>query len=269
METTSVKSLFLSVLKSICKIINSICNDFAFISCSPTGTHSIQSLVELITSNEEWELIEKCLQNNILNLCRDPNGTHVLQKIISRIREENREQLNQILLNNLNTLVIDQHGMCVIKQFILSNKNEEIRSKISQFLINDCLLIVQNLYGNYVMQTALEVWGQEYCHEFIKIIYSNLLTLSLQKYASNVVEKCFETIDYNLRSLWIQEIFNYDKVTILLKSKYGNYVLQRSLSIMSSIERKEVKNYLKSKYIQINKKEKIKVKALIDNIIDC
>lgn len=52
--------------------------------------------------------------------------------------------------------------------------------------------IVQDPFGNYAIQHTMEVYGSQICNGIINEIANNILSLSMQKFSSNVVEKCIE-----------------------------------------------------------------------------
>jgi hypothetical protein len=91
--------------------------DFALISCNNSGTHSLQSLIEIINMPGEEELVKEAVKDHILTLSYDINGTHVIQKIISSIDENNREHINKTLLTNFDKLIYDSNGICVVRVF--------------------------------------------------------------------------------------------------------------------------------------------------------
>jgi len=64
----------------------------------------------------------------------------------------------------------------------------------------------------------------------------------------------------------IKEIFNTSKLSSLLKNKYGNYVLQKSIQIMSNEEKCEIKEHLMKKVTFSSNKEKARLNDLIDII---
>ena len=114
----------LKILESVrnCDKIQ-IYRDFSKISKNNSGTHSVQCLIEIISSAEEEEFVRKCVENDVLNLSfvnyiyfksQDTNATHVVQKIVGMINEEKRELINKNLLLNLRELVLDQNGICVV-----------------------------------------------------------------------------------------------------------------------------------------------------------
>ncbi len=64
----------------------------------------------------------------------------------------------------------------------------------------------------------------------------------------------------------IKEIFNTSKLSSLLKNKYGNYVLQKAIQIMSIQEKIEIKQHLMKKSSFSSTKEKARLNDLIEMI---
>jgi len=248
------------------EILKAIIKDFVMIACHNNGTHSIQCMMEIINTKEEEEVIKVAIQKDILKLCYDANGTHVIQKIIAIVDEKDRGYINTVLLDNILKLVFDANGICVIKKLINGNKDPAIKQRILQTIQKNCLEIIQNPFGNYIIQHILDEWGPEICKDVTKVIHFNIISLSMQKFSSNVVEKCMDIIDKGTRYLWIKDLFNFSKISSLLKNKYGNFVLQKAIMIMNPNERKEIKDYLVKKISLISNKEKARLKGLIEII---
>lgn len=176
-------------------ILKNIVKDFTDIACNASGTHSLQSIIEIINLKEEEELIKECVREHVIYLSLNGNGTHVIQKIVSCLNEEDRQDINKLILNNFQKLVFDSNGICVIKKFINGNENFEIRRMVIEKLKQNALEIVQNPFGNYIIQHVFDEWGVEACKEILKVIINNVLSLSMQKFSSNVVEKCLDIAD--------------------------------------------------------------------------
>lgn len=64
----------------------------------------------------------------------------------------------------------------------------------------------------------------------------------------------------------IKELFNTSKISSLLKNKYGNYVLQKAIQIMTNEEKMEIKEYLMKKVSFTSNKEKARLSSLIEII---
>ncbi len=113
-------------------------------------------------------------------------------------------------MTNLKTLSLDSNGICVIKKFINTNKSPVLKSKILNELVNHTLEIVQSPFGNYAIQYAIKEWGIQFCKPVIYAITTNIVSLSMQKYSSNVVEKCLELAD-NVYYINIGITWSYDE----------------------------------------------------------
>ena len=74
-------------------------------------------------------------------------------------------------------------------------------------------------------------WDAEMCTPIFDKLKHKVAQLSIQKFSSNVIEKCLEKALYRSRSEFIREIANMDKLAGLMKNSYGNYVVQKALNI--------------------------------------
>lgn len=64
----------------------------------------------------------------------------------------------------------------------------------------------------------------------------------------------------------IKELFNTTKISSLLKNKYGNFVLQKTIQVMNIDEKKEIKELLNKKISLTSNKEKIRLNSLFELI---
>ncbi len=175
-------------------ILKAIYPFFYEISCNTSGTHSLQSLIEISNMTEEEDIIKAGVENNFNRLTLHFNGTHVVQKVVTCLNEASRMNINLLILNNFDKLIYDSNGICILKKFVKGNDDLELRKQFVEKVKIICLEIVQNPFGNYIVQYMLDEWGVEYCKDVYHIIAQNILSLSMQKFSSNVVEKCLEYI---------------------------------------------------------------------------
>jgi len=246
--------------------LKKIQKEFTTISCNKKGTYALQGILDIINLEDEEMIIKESIENSILQLSFDNNGTHVIQKLISCIDEEKRNYLNNQIIVNLSKLVVDPNGICIAKSFIAANTSLEIKKKTIEAILANCLEILQNPFGNYVIQEVFEKWGFETCIEIVKIIHQNIISLSMQKYSSNVVEKSIEISDANLRSKILKDLFTNNKITSLVKNKFGNFVIQKAISFLNNDEtlKNEIMETLNKKLNVSNGKDKAKISQLLE-----
>lgn len=94
----------------------------------------------------------------------------------------------------------------------------------------------------------------------------------MQKFSSNVVEKLVECIvkdrskakSQNLRKRIILEFFKPLKIIGLFKNKYGLFVTQKIVKIMTKEEKHEIRSSLREKISLTSTKEKQYLQNLLD-----
>ncbi len=144
------------------------------------------------------------------------------------------------------------------------NKDLAYRTKLIELIQKNLLEIIQNPYGNYVIQHLIIEWGLDYSRSIINSITDNIISLSMHKFSSNVVEKCLEIDDVNMKRKIYKEIFNQSKISSLVKNKYGNFVVQKAIKSMPMSDKQGIKEDLE-KFIEITSaKEKARLGKLFE-----
>jgi hypothetical protein len=133
------------------------------ISTSKSGSYPLQAIFENVENvgneTEKFMLTNKeIFTPEILSLLsQDLYGAHVIEKIISCFPEESIQFIYAFALENFILLCNQSNGLCIIKKIILHCESIYTREKILNELIKNALTLIQNPYGNYAIQTALEV----------------------------------------------------------------------------------------------------------------
>ena len=254
----------------ISKIISYISDEFVNISKDPSGTFSIQALLNEISSIKEEQLILMCIQNHELEMAFDKNATYVLQKIILLFPDIHRVCLNEIILNNFKDLCMDSNGICLIKNFIKTNTLLSNRKRIIEEISNNFVVLADNPYGNYGIQYIMDNWNRNEFKDFIKKIMENIYKLSILQFSSNVVEKAIEKIDDESREKMIRKLCFESNFINLLKNKFGRFVLQKAISHMSPDLKNEFENNLVNKINSniYSYKDKNKVRKFVMKIMN-
>jgi hypothetical protein len=164
----------------------------------------------------------------------------------------------KIIINNFYDLAVNINGLCVCKKAIIHSNSMENLELLREQIVNNALALVQNSFGNYVIQTAYENWNSDFCQPITAQFYNKFYTLSLQKFSSNVIEKCLETCDYEVVKIFIEEVSSYNRISEMIKSCYGNYVIQKALKVISGVEREKFVYLIKKSLQRMNDKKVIK-----------
>jgi hypothetical protein len=202
------------------------------IACDKRGTHSLQALIGFLSTAEEQELFMVAIKNHVIELCLDTNGTHVIQRLLLCFLPRYSDWIYSPVLDHLVEVAHHPHGLCVLKKCISQAK---VPGRRQDLLLNrmaqHALDLVQSPYGNYAVQHALEEWGGARCVPMLKNMEGCIMQLSIQKFSSNVVEKLFSAAPPELRYQFVAELTQSDKMSVLVNSHYGHFVVKSALQL--------------------------------------
>jgi len=140
------------------------------------------------------------------------------------------------------------NGLHVVKKLIaLSSKGEyeKYQPKIVAAMIANSIEMAQNPYGNYALQIVLDCFPSDLSVGIIESIKGKVAQLSLTKYSSNVVERCMEKSGEKLRAELLKELIHSENLIGLMKNNFGNYVIQKALSLSTQQLKEELGTKLK------------------------
>ena len=215
--------------------LNNISHKFDYLSINKISTYPIQCIIEKLNTDEEFDLIFNSVKNNLMKLSFDVYGTHVLEKIISTFNyDKHLIHISKFIIDNFISLVNNSNGLCIVKKEIIleyQRKNGEIFPKLKKLLLDNSLTLIQNPFGNYALQMAIDNWDLEDVKEIIESFKGKGHLLSIQKYSSNVIERCIEKDEEFLINFIYEISFDNKTIGILMKNNYGNYVIQTALKV--------------------------------------
>ena len=172
----------LKILKEISLTLSEDClNEY--------GTHPIQTLIEISSTEEEYKLILSPFNEEtpILNASKNQNGFYVIQKIINHIPEISRMDFNYLFLKLFFTLSLDIYGISTVKAFIKNTKNDDIMEQIWNITYKNFLEISKNQYGNYLIQAMLEHLGNNKYGIKLKKIVINYFNVLMENHYSKYI----------------------------------------------------------------------------------
>ena len=195
------------------------------------STYPIQCIVEQLEAPEEKILVIDSLREHVVKLSLNIYGTHVIERILTNFEYEYIKPISDAILENFLFLANNPNGLCVIKKEIIIENKQANYGALKKEISKDSLVLIQNPYGNYALQTVLENWDLDDCEEIMSNFYGKCILLSLQKYSSNVIEKCLERSQLFLQNCLREILMNDTSSTfpVLLRNNFGNYVIQTIL----------------------------------------
>ena len=205
------------------------------------GTRSVQKVVELCALDEQnstlgpseesaADILTKALAPAAARLCIDSHGNHVIQRILLKLGHKHSKFVFDAVAASVGDVARHRHGCCVIQR-CLDSPRTEARSNLVDRIVKKSLELMQDAYGNYVVQYVLDVCADDHVQAVCASVVGKVNLLAIQKFSSNVMEKCLERCGDRTKELYIQEMSNPDRVRELMMDPFGNYVVQRALSV--------------------------------------
>ncbi|XAR61943.1 hypothetical protein NMG60_11016499 [Bertholletia excelsa] len=197
---------------------------------NPYGTRVVQRMVECSSTHLENSYILKALIPGTVVLCTDPNGHHVIQHCLMHFSDEENKLLLKDISKNFLEIATNKSGCCVIQSCIDYCQAECKTHFVGKTLLN-ALFLAQDPYGNYIVQHLLLLRIPRVTEALLRQLKGNFASLSCNKYASNVVEKCL-IYSGEEQSSWItMELLNCPHVCMFLMDPFANFVIQSALSV--------------------------------------
>ena len=237
------------------------------LSSDSIGTYPIQTIIEHVGSKNEKNIIINALKDHIKELSFDPFGCHVIEKLLSCFEEEYVGFIYNYIVDNFLELAYNNNGICVVKKILRLTHKTNLHDKLKIIVKENAKQLISHPYGNFVIQVVVECWNDY--EEILCLFDKKYYSLSLEKYGSNVVERCIEKDDKILNN-YIDEIVNMNKICEVMKSIYGNYVIQKALKLAKGdSKQKLVYNSAKNVNKLVEQKLIKKWKSILSIYIDC
>ena len=237
------------------------------LSSDSIGTYPIQTIIEHVGSKNEKNIIINALKDHIKELSFDPFGCHVIEKLLSCFEEEYVGFIYNYIVDNFLELAYNNNGICVVKKILSLTHKTNLHDKLKIIVKENAKQLISHPYGNFVIQVVVECWNDY--EEILCLFDKKYYSLSLEKYGSNVVERCIEKDDKILNN-YIDEIVNMNKICEVMKSIYGNYVIQKALKLAKGdSKQKLVYNSAKNVNKLVEQKLIKKWKSILSIYIDC
>ena len=173
-------------------------------------------------------IIISVIKDRFEQLIYDTFGCHVLEKILICFEDEYTMFIYSYIFDNFLYIANNNNGICIIKKILSFTNKKSLHDKLKAIVIENAIYLIQQSYGNFVIQVIIESWSDY--KEIISLFKDHFFKLSLEKYASNVIERCIEK-DEEILNDYIDEIIKSNAIHEVMKSNYGNYVIQKVLKL--------------------------------------
>lgn len=226
-------------------ICESVAQELVNISLNMHGTRAVQKMIDFLSTrrqtdgrynNHQIHAIILALSMHVVVLIKDLNGNHVIQKCLNKLAPEDNQFIYNAVAANCVEVATHRHGCCVLQRCI-DHASDHQRVQLVNEITYNALTLVQDPYGNYVVQYILDLNDNRFSDAVIRQFAGNVCALSVQKFSSNVIEKCIRVAEHNTRKMLIEELLNRTRLEKLLRDSYGNYCVQTALDYAEPSQR--------------------------------
>jgi hypothetical protein len=223
------------------------------------GTRSIQKLLDVIQTDDEFAIIREEFQDHVIEMIHDLNGNHVIKKCIQRMSPQ---FIYDVFILNCVEVATSIYGCCILNAAVdCGTINQKVQ--LIDAIGENSIPLIQHPYGNYVVQHILNLkLDPNFPTKIVKRINGQVYNFSKQKISSNVIEKCFLQGNSDcVKRLMNELLFNPNlrmsgskiyspdyvkerariELNDLLQDSFGNYVVQTCLNVSKDKTKEEYK----------------------------
>ena len=266
------KLLQYGVTEQRTKLIAIAAEELLAIALNVHGTRVVQKMVETADTAEQVSAISAAIRCNCMELIRDMNGNHVVQRCLACMaREQARATAASLprlpphqplpsppspspLLHprprteahpsqasfvyeaaaaDCLAISTHRHGCCVMQRCLDRAEGEQRQAIVSE-VIRHARRLVADPFGNYVVQYILDLKQPALTLQVARALEGSLAELSLQKFSSNVIEKCLTCGEPQVVGLVARELLEAPALASLLHDPFANYVVQTLLNVSTA-----------------------------------
>lgn len=247
------------------------------------GCRVTQKALESLAYDDLCSLLHE-FDQNVLTCIQDQNGNHVMQKIVevmsisakeaeAKTREDGladamAEKIQFVVddvLANVQSLCCHPYGCRVLQRMLEHCVDFQKTATLDEIQLCHKTLM-DDQYGNYVIQHVLQFGRDSDRDSLLQIIVDNdLLKLSRQKFASNVVEKLLKYGNSAQRNTIVREMLKVVReggssqegvgstvLLLMVRDAYANYVVQTAIDVVPEGKEKQMLlNELKANEAQL------------------
>eukprot|EP01065_Artemidia_motanka_P021214 TRINITY_DN2533_c0_g2_i1.p1 TRINITY_DN2533_c0_g2~~TRINITY_DN2533_c0_g2_i1.p1 ORF type:complete len:865 (+),score=255.01 TRINITY_DN2533_c0_g2_i1:162-2756(+) len=215
-------------------IVHKIAGSLQQVAVQSHGARAVQKLVDAMRTQEQIDIFIKSLAPQVVSLIKDVNGNHVVQKCLQKFDGHNQFVYDAVA-SRVQDIATHRHGCCILQRCIDFGSADQKMQLVSE-IINHGLALVQDPFGNYVVQYILDMEMDFVNVRMIRNFIGNIAPLSMNKFSSNVIEKCLRIAPDDVRQSVMEELVEPSKLQLLLQDQFANYVVQTALNTASAAQ---------------------------------
>nr|CAB3445787.1 unnamed protein product [Digitaria exilis] len=184
------QAIEVATIEEIVMVYEEITPYVCMLSIDVFGNHAIQKVFDVAEQDQRLEMAKELSSKVLICVC-DKFANYVIQKCIECLPSKHIEFIFQSLRGKVAALSTHAYGWHVVKKMLAySSHNPEIHHTVTAEIIESAKILSADQYGNYVVQHLLEHGSPIKRSMMVTEFVGRIVTMSYNKHASNVIEKC-------------------------------------------------------------------------------
>ena len=202
--------------------------DMANIGLNQHGTRALQKMIDLVTTDQQIQHLTVALRGDVVRLIQDLNGNHVVQKCLNKLKPLEVQFIVDAVAESIMIVGRHRHGCCVIQRCI-DHANTKQKNQLVSSITDESIPLVRDAYGNYVIQYVFDQADDAVNTSLARTFLGRIVTLSKEKFSSNVMEKAIRITNPQVKHEIVDEILQEPEFDKFVDHHFGNYVVQTAL----------------------------------------
>jgi len=140
---------------------------------------------------------------------------------------------------NILELSVHPFGCRIVQRLLENCSNEQVEVIVNE-VFAEAPRMCLNEYGNYIIQHILGNGLRVHKIQLYKHVHDTIAIMCTNKFASNVVEAFWNTGIKSVQESILDQLMETDSLDILVRDKFGNFVIQKMMTVGSFEQRKRM-----------------------------
>ena len=235
-------------VEELSKIFSYILKNFVLFSSNSQSFLLIDKIISLYNSgiekeskneninylnDELYSFFVSYFSKNIPKLIHSNNYIYSVYNLVIKLGYPKNDFIFLEIINEFKNYAFNRQG-CILIQNLFPLGNETQQQNLLGVILEQYNELIVDKYGHYIFKYLLYQAdnGEKYYNEIFNKIIHDIKRYINNKYSSVVIERLLDSSDLNIKKKIIEKICaNENDVIELLYHAYGNYILQKIISV--------------------------------------
>lgn len=224
------------------------------------GSKYIQKKIEEKSPEFLFKLYQS-MKNHLYEIFNDQSGNYVIQKYVEYCDKKILSAMLKQLFNKGEKIIYEismnpygTRGFQKLLDNLSPSMKEEDINIIFRAIKGNVFSMIKDINGNRVISSIIEnIKNKELLSPLYKEMNENMISISMTKSGSCVFSKLLNNITENDLKIIINNIL--DNIEILINNEFGNFIIQKILSLNKNEYNQRIFDYIKDKIQKLSKQK--------------